>query len=219
MYSQTHDYAEMAALTELQLGLTSYAIAVENQSATESLEVSLDGSNVEKTIPPGESWHSGAAVSSVWLRRLVGTGGVHNALVEAHAPPPEPTPAEPTLNALRQRKKESINDTTRKLITKGVEYPSGSGRFFSMSDAAQRNWTDLDRNADDPDITYPLFVSAADDSVLHMLADADEVRALYRENALRRLQVYGGGVALKAACDAAKTIAELDAIHDDREAQ
>lgn len=219
MYSQTHDFAAYADWTEIDLGAVPHSISIANASADNAVEVSFDAAVAEHEVAPATSWATASLTgSSIWLRRKAGTGGSHMAQVDGFAAPPEPTPKlGPVFEARRKRKKDAIDKTTADLIAKGVEYPAGSGRYFSMSDHAQQNWTDLDRNADDPDLTYPLLVSSVDNSMMHVLVDAADVRGLYRANAMRRLYCYGGGAFLKYLCDQAHTEEALDAIRDDRE--
>jgi len=111
------------------------------------------------------------------------------------------------------RSLEAINAKTRAVISLGYEWPSGSGKRFSLSDTAQRNLAELDKLRDSL-LTYPFLISTLDDSYVYPVPDAATLHNMYL-TALSIVQnAYGIGNVLKSALTMAKTNADIDAIID-----
>ncbi len=124
--------------------------------------------------------------------------------------------SEDALDLAKAEKVAAIDSRTSELIKRGFEYAE---KRFSMSDAAQRNWTALAAGLANDMISFPMPVSTVDEAS-HMLKSANELKAflgaylMYQANPDEPL---GSGRALKELVAAAEAVGEVEAIVDDRE--
>lgn len=110
-------------------------------------------------------------------------------------------------DAKRDRNR-AIDARSRELIAQGFTF---DGHQFSLSDHAQRNWMDLIVNGL---VTDPQPISTITDDV-YMLASED-LAAIYAAGRTQVVTVLGSGQQLKAAVNACETVAEVNAIEDNR---
>lgn len=94
----------------------------------------------------------------------------------------------------------------------GVEFPSGSGRYLSVSQNAQLKWMALVTVADQWEAlgnTYPIRVRTIDDADYLDVSTADEVKAIFAIMASFISRVLDGLEVVKAAINAATTREEI----------
>lgn len=115
------------------------------------------------------------------------------------------------LSTNRVAKMNAVDAKTRALILQGYQHNS---RIFSASETAQKNMSEVRANKDV--LTYPFNMATKDNSEIYAIADAAEVEAMYQSGLGTITYHYQTGNALKAACLAATTQAELDAVVDTR---
>lgn len=121
----------------------------------------------------------------------------------------------PTLDECKSAKKLMIDIKTSILIKSGFPH---DGCYFSMSDAAQRNWCALAAAKANGLIAYPFAISTADESS-YTVADATALTMFlisyltYQTNPQSPL---ASGRTLKALVESCETIAEVNAIEDNR---
>ena len=109
----------------------------------------------------------------------------------------------------------AIDARTQELIAGGFEY---AGARFSMSEAAQRNWIALASGLANAMLPFPLTVSILGETS-HVLQSANELKALlaaYLAYQADPSQPLAAGRALKERVTAAATVAEVEAVVDDR---
>lgn len=113
----------------------------------------------------------------------------------------------------KQRKQDEIDARTRVLIGAGFTY---DGHQFSLSAQAQQNIVGLKTPIDMGWITFPHKCSTMDSSIEYELADAAAYYAWYAQ-AVGTIKVhYDSGRALKLTVEACTTVAEVDAVEDNR---
>lgn len=120
------------------------------------------------------------------------------------------------LNAAISKRISEIDARTAELIKRGFTF---SGKQFSMSDAAQRNWIALSSGLANGLLPFPMAISTIDESS-HVLVSADELKMFLGAYLLYQAdpaQPLGAGRVLKERATSASTFEELDAIVDDRE--
>ncbi len=106
---------------------------------------------------------------------------------------------------------ESIDIKTGILIREGFAY---GNKTFSLSENAQNNLlgTVIKKDA----LTYPLDWSTKDDSEVYQIADATEMDTFFMSALGTKKAYQDSGTALKVSVQACTTIAELEAIVDNR---
>ena len=117
------------------------------------------------------------------------------------------------LHAARVWRLAEIDARSEVLIAQGFAF---AGKVFSMSTVAQINLTALNASRDDPAITYPINYNAVDDSGVHAIADAAELRTMYLTALGTKRAWLDAGTAIKTAIRAATTAAEVLAVEDQR---
>lgn len=111
-----------------------------------------------------------------------------------------------------QRDKESdIDSGTRKIFSEGVAY---ADEIFSLSNVAWVNWLDMRYRKDNILITYPYNISCIHGS--YSIADPTECQAIIDLIFSTKENILEGGRALVSQVYAANTIAEVEAITDNR---
>jgi hypothetical protein len=126
------------------------------------------------------------------------------------------------LDLHRKYRMRLVNQRTAEIEAQGFEYPASSGHRYGMDDASRINVAQMnnDRNDaampwnQDPPVTQ--YYNAVDDSYALALEDADDVHAFYLAGLAAYSALKNAGNALKASLRAATTMAELDAIVDER---
>jgi hypothetical protein len=117
------------------------------------------------------------------------------------------------LDGLKVDRYEEIDERTEELISQGFIF---AGKLFSLSDNAQINILGLEQVKDDPAMTYPINYGAKDSGDYVVLADAAAMHGLFLTALGTKRARLDSGRALKTAIGAATTLAEVDAIVDDR---
>ena len=132
-----------------------------------------------------------------------GLDGAVQHLVDMHEP-------DSPLPALKKAKNSAIDARTQQLIAAGFNW---RGSTFSLSAAAQMNWTNLfiARQM----LAFPLEVSTLGDGVYSVL-DAAEMAAFYSNGLAYTKAIIDSGRELKLRVGDAQTVAELEAIIDAR---
>ena len=121
-----------------------------------------------------------------------------------------------TIDALAEAKLvkiAAIDSRTDQLIANGFTY---SGVQFSLSANAQMKMVGTHEVKDDPALVYPLRWNSLDDSDYVDLPDAAALHAFYLTGLGTMRVLVDGGTVLKDAVRAATTIAEVDAVVDNR---
>lgn len=120
------------------------------------------------------------------------------------------------LDQSKAAKAAAIDGRTRDLIAEGFEYPSASGVYFSLSTKGQASLLGLEAARDDPAFTYPVNWNSKNDKAKQALADTTSAHGFFM-TALGTVRGHlDGGTALKDDVRAAATVAEVDAILDNR---
>lgn len=120
------------------------------------------------------------------------------------------------LQEAKVAKQRAIDDRTSELILAGFEFPPSSGLLFSASPEMQRTLQGLYAVRSHPAITYPVVWATTDNQETVDLEDADDVESFYLTG-LGTIRAYkDSGTALKLTVKAATTIAEVDAVEDNR---
>lgn len=114
------------------------------------------------------------------------------------------------LAAYKKNKNLSIDAKTKELIESGITY---NNVLFSSSETAQNNWLAMDQLRDD--LTYPFGVTTFDDSE-YTFQDAGELHTFVLVGFATIEPHYSSGRSLKIQVNGASSIAEVDAIEDNR---
>lgn len=110
----------------------------------------------------------------------------------------------------KDQKNDAIDSKTAELISSGFTYDS---TVFSLSNEAQKNWIGLDLAKGD--MTYPVKISTKSD-VEYSLVDATAVHNFYLTGVAAKQGHLDSGRALKIQVNDATTVAEVDAVVDNR---
>ena len=117
------------------------------------------------------------------------------------------------LTELKQWRYEMIDAKTAELIKQGFGY---QGKQFSLSQNAQINIIGLDNAKDDPAITYPIKYNTIDDLDSYDVIDSSDVHNMYLSALATKKAYVDSGTTLKQQVRSATTIAEVNAIIDNR---
>ncbi len=120
------------------------------------------------------------------------------------------------LPELKEQRFEEIDGRTGDLIEQGFEFPPESGLVFSLSREFQLMLSGLNQERDAPEVSYPIEWNTKDDSGKLSLTDASMVRSFYLTAMGTVLARRNSGTALKDQIRAASTVAEVDAVVDER---
>lgn len=108
---------------------------------------------------------------------------------------------------------EKIDTKTRKIIGEGFDF---DGKKFSLSQAAQSNWTNIKTNKVDFSLMglFPLQISTIDNNI-YMLQETD-VDSFWSAGMAAVKGAYTSGSDIKKQVFDSTTIADLNAIVDNR---
>lgn len=109
-----------------------------------------------------------------------------------------------------------IDARTRELIAQGFEYPTASGNMFSLSTESQLKMVGAYSFRDDASMVYPQRWNTRENTAAVTLADAAALRDFYLVGIGTVRAHLDSGTTLKDAARAAQTLAELDAVVDER---
>lgn len=120
----------------------------------------------------------------------------------------------PALKPLKVARAAEIDARTEELIAEGLEL--STGKVVSISDCAltRYNVTYLIRNA--ATAAYPVLVNTIENDGVQSLANAAQVEQFTEEVFLGHRVITDSGAALKGQIIAATTVAEINAVVDDR---
>lgn len=119
-----------------------------------------------------------------------------------------------TLSQRQEQKRSIIDQRTRVLIDAGFEYPAASGQFFSLSPEAQAALASLHTRR--LSLSYPVRFNTVDDAAAVSLPDAVALDAFHAASVAAIRSARDGGTTLKDQVRAATTVAEVDAVQDNR---
>lgn len=119
---------------------------------------------------------------------------------------------DPSLSIAKSDKILAIDNKTQTLISAGFSY---GGQIFSLSEKAQINWIGLKQSSDAGLITFPYDVTTKDD-VIYSIADSTALTDFYTQGLGTVSYHLTSGRNLKDSVKAATTVAEVDAIIDNR---
>lgn len=122
-------------------------------------------------------------------------------------------PADVQLVVAKALKTSAIDSKSDELVAEGFEHGPQTGQTFSLSLDAQKNWLGLVVGKDM--ISYPMDIGAMDNTMLE-LTDADAVVSFYGAAMAAVKGHLDSGLALKGDTEAATTVAEVDAVVDNR---
>jgi hypothetical protein len=107
-------------------------------------------------------------------------------------------------------KHSQIDARTAEIIGQGFSH---GGSTFSLSENAQRNWIggEVGKN----NLTFPMAVSTKDEGE-YSIANATEYTTMYLTAVATTKSVIDSGRTLKKSVNAATTVAEVDAVVDNR---
>ena len=120
-----------------------------------------------------------------------------------------------TLTEAKIKKINEIDSKTIILIQTGFLYNENN---FSMSDAAQRNWIGISTAKNAGMLSYPFPVSTVDEGTYYLQDSTDALNFLiaYMTYQTDPTKPLGAGRILKAQVQAATTVAEVEAVVDNR---
>lgn len=121
-----------------------------------------------------------------------------------------------SLAIAKRHRFSEIDRRTRELICDGFEYPQGSGQRFSLSACGQARLMGLNQVRNDPNVIYPVHWNTKNDLALISLEDADQILAFYLAAVGTYRAHVDSGTSLKSLVRAATTIAEIEAVEDNR---
>lgn len=121
------------------------------------------------------------------------------------------------LNNLKGEKFRGVDKKTHALIVTGFEYPSSSGVYFSLSIHAQDSLSGLKALSDDVGYSnYPITFNSIDDFGIITVSNAAEAKDFYGTGYKKVRSYLDSGTVLKDSIRSATTVAELDAVVDNR---
>jgi hypothetical protein len=110
----------------------------------------------------------------------------------------------------------AIDQKTISLLSTGVEYPPSSGAYFNLDKAGLAIIADLYLESMHPSASYPKMISSSDGLVSVTLDDAVAAKAFWlAANTLVR-SAKDAGEALKDTVRKKSTVAEVQAVVDNR---
>jgi len=118
-----------------------------------------------------------------------------------------------TLKEVKAQKSNAIDAKTDELVSLGYTYKS---KQFSLSPNAQTNILALFVTKDSPAIVYPIEYNTLDDADNYFVTDAADLEAMYLTALGTKKARIDSGTALKDQVRAATTIAQVEAIIDNR---
>jgi hypothetical protein len=120
------------------------------------------------------------------------------------------------LASAKGEKIKGIDEHTGALISKGFEFPPASGIMFSLSNSAQRTLLAADAQRNDPSFTYPVVWNSKDDLSDISLADTAALHNFVLTAVGTTRYWLDSGTGLKSQVRAATTVAQVEAIVDNR---
>lgn len=113
----------------------------------------------------------------------------------------------------KKNKISEIDTRTSELIASGFSF---AGQQFSLAQTSQLNLLGMDLAKDDPAITYPIYYNTLSDDGSVALNNATDIHNFYLTALGTKRAYLDSGTGLKDAVRAAITVAEVDAVVDNR---
>jgi hypothetical protein len=171
--------------------------------------------NLDPANFPVEAWvhnPSLAAVQGVDRAYWVITGDAVSSMTT-----PQITALEAVrLPRVKTVKLEVLDDKTSGLIQQGFEFPTASGKIFSLSLESQANIHGIYITRALPEVTYPIRWLTKDDDAYIDLVDAADVEAFFLKALGTIRTIKDAGSALKTSVSTATTVAGVLAVVDSR---
>lgn len=130
-------------------------------------------------------------------------------------PPPQPAVGSTPLENLKFERMAAIDERTREMVDDGFAY-GDPPVVCSLSNNAQLRMTNLAIIAESPMTTYPILWSGKLDDAHVVLNDSTEAMAFYATALGTMRAIIDSGTVLKNQVRAATTIAEVNAVVDNR---
>ena len=122
-------------------------------------------------------------------------------------------PGATTLERYKAQKNQAIDQRSGELISLGYSF---AGEQFSLSANGQTNILALDTTRDDPALTYPIEFNTKDDLGTFSIPDAATLHGMFLTALATKKTHLDSGTLLKDQVRAATTIAEVEAVIDNR---
>ena len=117
------------------------------------------------------------------------------------------------LSGTKGVKIDAIDARTRELVAEGFQF---SGQTFSLSASAQSTLLGLNAVRDDPALTYPIIYNNLDDTGVLSITDSTMMRNFFLTALGTCRAKIDSGTSLKEQVHAATTVAQVNAIVDNR---
>jgi hypothetical protein len=124
--------------------------------------------------------------------------------------------AHDALPGYKRRRCLVIDARTQELIAQGFEFPPSSGNRFSLSLAGQSKINGANQAREDPAFVYPVEWNMVDDSGTISITDAAMLHNFFLSALVTYRAVLDAGTALKNQIRVATSVAEVDAVIDNR---
>jgi hypothetical protein len=121
-----------------------------------------------------------------------------------------------SLDVAKTAKFLAIDMRTQQLISEGFEWPESSGVYFSLSGNAQKKLLGMETARDEPEFLWPVKWNSIDDKNKTTLGTSLDARAFFLEAYLTVRGHLDSGTDLKDQVRDATTVAEVDAVVDNR---
>ena len=113
----------------------------------------------------------------------------------------------------KELKIQKIDAKSEKLINDGFMFDNVR---FSLSHNAQLNLIGLYHSRDATVMQYPISYNSKDDTIVYAISDAATLEAIYFTAFGAKKSILDAGTALKQQVRDATTVAEINAVHDNR---
>jgi hypothetical protein len=120
------------------------------------------------------------------------------------------------ISPLQTVRMNEIDARTVELVESGFEFPAESGNIFSLSERSQIKITNAYLMRNRPEMVYPVYWNSKDNTISIELADAEALESYYLAATGACRYYLDSGTALKNQIRAATTVAEVDAVVDNR---
>jgi hypothetical protein len=118
------------------------------------------------------------------------------------------------LDQMKKAKTLQIQDKSAALMGTGFEYPASSGKFFALSQENQINMIAV--NVFQANVTWPVRWNTLDGLGTHDVVDSTDMATMALTAVGTKRAIVDSGTALLDAVRDAQTVADLDAVVDNR---
>lgn len=120
------------------------------------------------------------------------------------------------LRAYKKRAADVIDRRTERLIEVGFEFPTSSGIYFSLSVNSQVKIIGAHEARDDPSFEYPVVWNSVHNMDRVVIPDSTTLHAFFIKAITTYRVILDQGTTLKTQIRNASSIAEVDAVVDNR---